>query len=119
VPPYCLASSHDRRQLYESGLSTVRARGSIRASAIAWPVPYRSSAARARRTSGSGPRPVSALWQVLGGLLWSLGLTLAGLALGSRIPNVARSLLPIVAVIAVVSRVPVGVEVLRGRSRCR
>ena len=45
-------------------------------------------------------------WQVAGGLLCSLGVTLAGYALGSRIPNVDRYLLPIVAVIVVVSLIP-------------
>src|SRR3954454_10353979 len=58
-------------------------------------------------------------WQVVGGLLWSLGLTLAGYALGSRIPNVDRYLLPIVAVIVVVSLIPVALELLRGRARSR
>jgi membrane-associated protein len=57
------------------------------------------------------------LWQVVGGLLWSVGLTLAGYALGSRIPNIDRYLLPIVAVIVAVSLVPVALEVLRSRRR--
>ncbi|MEU6389215.1 DedA family protein [Streptomyces sp. NPDC046939] len=55
------------------------------------------------------------LWQVAGGLVWSLGLTLAGYALGSSIPNVDRYLLPLVGVIVVVSLVPVALEVLRSR----
>src|SRR3954451_18305579 len=59
------------------------------------------------------------VWQVAGGLLWSLGLTLAGYALGSRIPNVDRYLLPIVAVIVVASLIPVALELLRGRARSR
>jgi len=58
-------------------------------------------------------------WQVAGGLLWSLGITLAGYALGSRIPDVDRYLLPIVAVIVVVSLVPVALELLRSRVRSR
>src|SRR3954447_5847261 len=58
-------------------------------------------------------------WQVAGGLLWSLGLTLAGYALGSRIPDVDRYLLPIVAVIIVVSLIPVALELLRSRVRSR
>ena len=59
------------------------------------------------------------LWQVAGGLLWSVGITLAGYALGSRIPNVDRYLLPIVAVIIVVSLIPVALEVRRSRARSR
>ena len=48
------------------------------------------------------------LWQVLGGRgLVRSELTLAGYALGSRIPNVDSYLLPIIAVIVVLSLVPV------------
>ena len=59
------------------------------------------------------------LWQVIGGLVWSLGVTLAGYGLGSRIPNIDRYLLPIVGVIIVVSLIPVALELRRGRSRDR
>ncbi|MFF1675616.1 DedA family protein [Streptomyces sp. NPDC058256] len=55
------------------------------------------------------------LWQVTGGLVWSLGLTLAGYALGSSVPNVDRYLLPIVAVIVALSLIPVASEVYRSR----
>jgi membrane-associated protein len=65
------------------------------------------------------PARVFTLWQVIGGLVWSLGVTLAGYALGSRIPDVDRYLLPIVAVIIVVSLIPVALELRRGRSRGR
>ena len=56
-------------------------------------------------------------WQVLGGVVWSAGVTLAGYALGSRIPNVDTYLLPIIAVIVVLSLVPVLLELRRSRSR--
>ncbi|MGW7242954.1 DedA family protein [Streptomyces sp. NPDC054804] len=59
------------------------------------------------------------LWQVIGGLVWSLGLTLAGYALGSSIPNVDRYLLPLVALIVVVSLLPLLAEVLRSRRTAR
>ncbi|MEU5274914.1 DedA family protein [Streptomyces asoensis] len=55
------------------------------------------------------------VWQVAGGLVWSLGLTLAGYALGSSVPNVDRYLLPIVAVIVALSLIPVASEVYRSR----
>jgi membrane-associated protein len=55
------------------------------------------------------------LWQVVGGLVWSLGLTLAGYALGSSIPNVDRYLLPIIAVIVLVSLAPLAAELYRSR----
>jgi membrane-associated protein len=55
------------------------------------------------------------LWQTVGGLVWSLGVTLAGYALGSRIPNIDRYLLPIVAVIVVLSLIPLLLELVRAR----
>jgi membrane-associated protein len=60
------------------------------------------------------PARVFALWQVLGGLLWTVGLVLAGYALGASIPHVDRYLLPIIALIVLVSLIPVGLEL--GRS---
>lgn len=59
------------------------------------------------------------LWQVVGGLVWSVGLTLAGYALGSSIPNVDRYLLPLVALIVVVSLIPLLAEVYRARRGAR
>jgi membrane-associated protein len=58
---------------------------------------------------------VFTVWQVAGGLVWSMGLTLAGYALGSSVPNVDRYLLPIVAVIVALSLIPVASEVYRSR----
>ncbi|WP_229703793.1 DedA family protein [Streptomyces albiflavescens] len=55
------------------------------------------------------------LWQVLGGLVWSLGLTLGGYALGSSIPNVDRYLLPMIALVVVVSLIPLAAELYRSR----
>jgi membrane-associated protein len=59
------------------------------------------------------------LWQVVGGLVWSVGLTLGGYALGSSIPNVDRYLLPLVALIIFVSLVPLAAEVYRVRRDAR
>ncbi|MEU8841749.1 DedA family protein [Streptomyces roseus] len=61
------------------------------------------------------PARVFTLWQVAGGLLWTVGLVLAGYALGSSIPSVDTYLLPIVALIIAVSLLPVAIEVLRSR----
>ncbi|PSJ30443.1 hypothetical protein B7P34_02560 [Streptosporangium nondiastaticum] len=55
------------------------------------------------------------LWQVIGGVLWTVGLTLGGYALGSSIPNVDQYLLPLVALIVAVSLSPLLVEILRSR----
>ncbi|WP_306972586.1 DedA family protein [Streptomyces canus] len=53
------------------------------------------------------------VWQVAGGLVWSLGLTLGGYALGSSIPDVDRYLLPMVAVVVAVSLIPLAAELYR------
>ncbi|MFJ4919527.1 DedA family protein [Streptomyces sp. NPDC088725] len=55
------------------------------------------------------------LWQMIGGAVWTVGLVLAGYALGSSVPNVDRYLLPIVALVVVVSLMPLVLEVLRSR----
>ncbi|MEY9966521.1 membrane-associated protein [Streptacidiphilus sp. MAP12-16] len=55
------------------------------------------------------------VWQVLGGLLWTVGVTLAGYGLGNTIPNIDKYLLPIIAVIVVVSVIPIALEILRSR----
>ncbi|MFC9588940.1 DedA family protein [Streptomyces sp. NPDC056944] len=54
-------------------------------------------------------------WQVLGGLLWTVGLVLAGYGLGASVPNVDHYLLPIIAVIVAVSLIPVALELTRSR----
>lgn len=61
------------------------------------------------------PARAFTLWQVVGGLVWTVGLVLAGYALGSSIPNVDRYLLPIVALIVAVSLLPLAIELLRSR----
>jgi membrane-associated protein len=62
---------------------------------------------------------VFAVWQVVGGLLWSVGLTLAGYGLGSVIPGVDQYLLPAIAVIVVVSLLPLVFEARRARRASR
>lgn len=55
------------------------------------------------------------VWQLAGGLVWSLGLILAGYTLGSSVPNVDRYLLPIVALVVALSLVPLAAEFHRSR----
>jgi membrane-associated protein len=50
-----------------------------------------------------------------GGLVWSIGITIAGYVLGSTIPGVDQYLLPAVAVIVVVSVIPIALELHRAR----
>jgi membrane-associated protein len=65
------------------------------------------------------PAATFAAWQVAGGLVWSLGVTAAGYWLGQRIPGIDQYLLPIIAVVLVVSVLPVAVELLRAQRRAR
>jgi membrane-associated protein len=61
------------------------------------------------------------VWNVVGGLLWTEGLILAGYTLADRIKSVIppdkidNYLLPVVALIVVLSAIPIFVEVLRER----
>lgn len=55
------------------------------------------------------------VWQAAGGLVWSLGLVLAGYALGSSVPKVDRYLLPMVGLIVALSLVPLAAELYRSR----
>ncbi|TQS21176.1 DedA family protein [Microbispora sp. KK1-11] len=65
------------------------------------------------------PARTFTLWQVLGGLVWTVGLVLAGYALGASVPNVDRYLLPLIGVIVAVSLLPLALEALRSRRRTR
>jgi membrane-associated protein len=59
------------------------------------------------------------IWQVVGGLLWSVGVTMLGYGLGSTISNVEAYLLPIIAVIVVISLIPLLVEFIRHKKESR
>ncbi|MYS84695.1 DedA family protein [Embleya scabrispora] len=57
------------------------------------------------------------LWQTLGGAVWAIGLVMAGYGLGSSVPNVDTYLLPIVALVVLVSLTPIALELLKTRRR--
>jgi membrane-associated protein len=61
------------------------------------------------------PHAVFTRWQLLGGLLWTVGVTTAGYVLGRTIPGIDRYLLPIVALVVLVSLSPIVLEALRNR----
>ncbi|TNC20063.1 DedA family protein [Amycolatopsis alkalitolerans] len=65
------------------------------------------------------PARTFTLWQIAGGLVWSVGVTLAGYGLGATIPGIDQYLLPIIAVVVVVSLIPLGLELLRARRSSR
>ncbi len=56
-------------------------------------------------------------YNVLGGLLWGVGVTVAGFVLGNAIPSIDRYLLPVIAVVVALSLAPPAVEALRARQR--
>ncbi len=62
---------------------------------------------------GSMRYPRFAAFNVIGALLWAVGLPIAGYFLGKSIPNVDRYLLPIILVIIVVSIAPTAIHVWR------
>jgi membrane-associated protein len=63
------------------------------------------------------PARVFTGWQVAGGLVWSLGVTLVGYLIGSHISNVDHYLLPIIAVVVVLSLLPLALEARRRAAR--
>ncbi|MEV0490045.1 DedA family protein [Streptomyces atratus] len=63
------------------------------------------------------PARIFTVWQIVGGLVWTVALVLAGYGLGSSVPNVDRYLLPIIAVVVIVSLIPLAAELMRSRGR--
>jgi membrane-associated protein len=59
------------------------------------------------------------IWQATGGVIWSAGITLAGYGLGSTVPGIDGYLLPAIAVVVLVSLIPIGVELIRARRAAR
>jgi membrane-associated protein len=59
------------------------------------------------------------MWQVVGGVLWSQSLVLAGYALGSSVPRMERYLLPLVGAVVVASMLPLAGELRRSRRNHR
>jgi membrane-associated protein len=54
-------------------------------------------------------------FNVVGALLWAVGVTVLGYTLGKTVHGIDRYLLPVIIVIAVVSAVPVVLEIRRNR----
>ncbi|MBA3653130.1 MAG: VTT domain-containing protein [Actinobacteria bacterium] len=56
-------------------------------------------------------------YNLIGGLVWTIGVTTAGYFLGKTIPSIDKYLLPIIAGIILVSLIPVLIEARRARKR--
>jgi membrane-associated protein len=62
------------------------------------------------------PARVFFVWNVLGGLIWTIGVTLAGYFLGDRFATkIDKYLLPVIALIILVSVLPIAIELIRKR----
>jgi membrane-associated protein len=55
------------------------------------------------------------VYNVVGGFLWAVGVTSLGYILGESIPSIDKYLLPVIAVIIVVSAAPVAWEIYKAR----
>jgi membrane-associated protein len=62
---------------------------------------------------GSMRYPRFAVFNVIGAILWAIGLPMAGYFLGNAIPSVDKYLLPIIAVIILVSIAPSAIHIWR------
>src|SRR5438270_9919435 len=58
-------------------------------------------------------------FNVLGGILWGVGVTLAGFTLGSSVKHIDRYLVPIILVVVAVSLIPVAIELRRSAKASR
>lgn len=56
------------------------------------------------------------VYNLIGGFIWAVGLLLLGYYLGAAIPHIDRYLLPIIAVIIVVSVLPTAIHLMRDKS---
>ncbi|HEY4514919.1 MAG TPA: DedA family protein [Candidatus Paceibacterota bacterium] len=59
--------------------------------------------------------PTFLRYNIIGGLLWSVGVSLLGYFLGATVPNIEEYLLPIIIVIILLSVLPVVFDLLRAR----
>ncbi|MBI4175459.1 DedA family protein [Candidatus Berkelbacteria bacterium] len=57
--------------------------------------------------------PTFVIYNVVGGLLWAVGLPVLGFYLGNLIPNIDRYLVPIVASIIIISALPTSIHLLK------
>jgi membrane-associated protein len=58
-------------------------------------------------------------FNIVGALLWAVGVTTAGYILGDTVPDIDKYLLPIIAVIIFLSVLPPAIEMLRHRRRAK
>lgn len=62
------------------------------------------------------PVRIFTIWNVIGGLVWTIGVTMLGYALGSKI-SIDKYIIPITLVIVVLSVIPILLEARKNRTR--
>ncbi|MFC0598449.1 DedA family protein [Streptomyces palmae] len=114
-----LARSRNRRlhEGAERALELLDRYGHARAVVLARFVPVVRTVLNPLAGALGVPARTFALWQLAGGLVWTVGLVLGGYALGSSVPSVDRYLLPVVAVVVALSLIPLALELRRSRGR--
>ncbi|HEX5295346.1 MAG TPA: DedA family protein [Streptosporangiaceae bacterium] len=103
------------RQGIESAQRAIDRYGAPRAIVLARFIPVVRTVVNPLAGAIGVPLRTFTTWQVAGGLVWSVGVTLAGYELGSRISNIDHYLLPVIAIIVAVSLIPVALELWRHR----
>jgi membrane-associated protein len=103
------------RQGIESAQRAIDRYGAPRAIVLARFIPVVRTVVNPLAGATGVPARTFTTWQVAGGLAWSVGVTLAGYGLGSRISNIDHYLLPVIAIIVAVSLIPVALELWRHR----
>lgn len=68
---------------------------------------------------GNMPYRTFVTFNVVGALLWAVGVTSLGFFLGETIPEIDRFLLPVIALIVILSILPAVIEILKARRRTR
>ncbi|GAC1362045.1 MAG: DedA family protein [Acidimicrobiales bacterium] len=58
-------------------------------------------------------------FNVAGGILWACGVTLLGYALGSSVAHIDKYLVPVIAVVVILSLIPIALEIRRARAEGR
>ncbi len=64
---------------------------------------------------GNMDRKTFFLFDLLGGFIWAVCITLIGYFLGNLIPNIDKYLLPIIAVIILTSFIPTAIHIIKNR----
>jgi membrane-associated protein len=62
------------------------------------------------------PVRIFTIWNIIGGLVWTIGVTMLGYALGSQI-SIDKYIIPITLVIVLLSVIPIVLEARKSRAR--